>query len=177
MKPDVFSVTSVISVVKAFSTSVCCANHDDDRPAAGGGARTRRRRRRRRSRRRSFSRARRGAEPVITAEKATDTSGVRFTEADVRFMQGMIGHHAQALEMTALVADRTTSPDLRKLALRIEISQADEIAMMEAWLTARGQDAAHFANSDLAFRGTHMFIGNFHGFNIYDIENARDPRG
>jgi uncharacterized protein (DUF305 family) len=77
---------------------------------------------------------------VITAEKATDTSGVRFTEADVRFMQGMIGHHAQALEMTALVAERTASPELRKLALRIEMSQADEIAMMEAWLTARGQE-------------------------------------
>lgn len=76
---------------------------------------------------------------VITAEKATDTSGVRFTEADVRFMQGMIAHHAQALEMTALVADRTGDPELRKLALRIEISQADEIEMMEAWLTARGQ--------------------------------------
>jgi uncharacterized protein (DUF305 family) len=76
---------------------------------------------------------------VISAEKAIDTSGIRFTEADVRFMQGMIGHHAQALEMTALVAERTTSPDLRKLALRIEISQADEIAMMESWLKARGQ--------------------------------------
>jgi uncharacterized protein (DUF305 family) len=76
---------------------------------------------------------------VISAEKAIDTSGIRFTEADVRFMQGMIGHHAQALEMTALVAERTTSPDLRKLALRIEISQADEIAMMESWLEARGQ--------------------------------------
>jgi uncharacterized protein (DUF305 family) len=76
---------------------------------------------------------------VISAENAIDTSGIRFTDADVRFMQGMIGHHAQALEMTALVAARTTSPDLRKLALRIEISQADEIAMMEAWLKARGQ--------------------------------------
>jgi uncharacterized protein (DUF305 family) len=76
---------------------------------------------------------------VITAEKAADTSGVRFTEADVRFMQGMIAHHAQALEMTALVADRTADAELRKLALRIEMSQADEIEMMEAWLTARGQ--------------------------------------
>jgi uncharacterized protein (DUF305 family) len=54
-------------------------------------------------------------------------------------MQGMIGHHAQALEMTALVADRTSSPDIRKLAQRIEMSQADEIEMMQAWLKARGQ--------------------------------------
>ncbi len=76
---------------------------------------------------------------VITAAKAADISAGRFTEADVRFMQGMIGHHAQALEMTALVPDRTPSPDLRKLALRIEISQADEISMMEEWLKARDQ--------------------------------------
>ena len=76
---------------------------------------------------------------AITAERAVDLTAVRCTEADVRFMQGMIGHHAQALEMTALVADRTPSPDLRKLAQRIELSQADEIAMMEDWLKARQQ--------------------------------------
>lgn len=54
-------------------------------------------------------------------------------------MQGMIGHHAQALEMTALVPSRSTSGDMRKLALRIEVSQADEIDMMRRWLEARGQ--------------------------------------
>ena len=52
-------------------------------------------------------------------------------------MQGMIGHHAQALEMTALLASRTASENMRKLALRIEVSQADEIKMMQAWLEAR----------------------------------------
>ncbi len=80
------------------------------------------------------------ASHVVSAAKATDLSGVRFTPADVRFMQGMIGHHAQALEMTALVPSRTQSDDMRKLALRIEVSQADEIAMMQHWLGARGQD-------------------------------------
>jgi uncharacterized protein (DUF305 family) len=53
-------------------------------------------------------------------------------------MQGMIGHHAQALEMTALVPPRTPREDMRLLATRIEISQADEIQMMQDWLTARG---------------------------------------
>lgn len=62
-----------------------------------------------------------------------------FTAADVRFMQGMIGHHAQALEMTKLLETRTGSADMRKLAKRIEVSQADEIKMMEEWLTARAQ--------------------------------------
>ncbi|MCA1651450.1 MAG: DUF305 domain-containing protein [Acidobacteria bacterium] len=76
---------------------------------------------------------------VIAAEQAVDLSRVQHTPADVRFMQGMIGHHAQALEMTALVAARSSSDELRKLALRIEVSQADEIKMMQDWLKRRGQ--------------------------------------
>ena len=76
---------------------------------------------------------------VISAENATDLSRVRFTAADVRFMQGMIGHHAQALEMAALLPERTRRDDMRLLAKRIEVSQADEIQMMQRWLDARGQ--------------------------------------
>jgi uncharacterized protein (DUF305 family) len=76
---------------------------------------------------------------MITAEAARDLSQVRYTDADVRFMQGMIGHHAQALEMTALRPSRSSADDLRLLALRIDISQADEIRLMREWLTARGQ--------------------------------------
>ena len=56
-------------------------------------------------------------------------------------MQGMIGHHLQALEMTALLATRTAHEGLRLLAKRIEISQADEIQMMRDWLKARGEAA------------------------------------
>jgi uncharacterized protein (DUF305 family) len=76
---------------------------------------------------------------TIAADKATDLSKVAFTPADVKFMQGMIGHHAQAVEMTGLLATRTASDDMRKLALRIEVSQVDEIKMMQHWLQARGQ--------------------------------------
>jgi uncharacterized protein (DUF305 family) len=87
---------------------------------------------------------------VITAEEAADLSHVRHTPADVAFMQGMIGHHAQALEMTALLADRTASDDMRKLALRIDVSQRDEIAMMRDWLSRRGaavpDEHAHHAH-------------------------------
>jgi uncharacterized protein (DUF305 family) len=76
---------------------------------------------------------------VIAAESAVDLSHVQHTAADVRFMQGMIGHHAQALEMTALLPSRSGSEDMRKLALRIEVSQADEIKMMQDWLKRRSQ--------------------------------------
>jgi uncharacterized protein (DUF305 family) len=64
----------------------------------------------------------------------------RFTPADVKFMQGMIGHHAQALEMTALLPSRTANPDMLLLAKRIDVSQKDEIKMMQAWLQDRGQE-------------------------------------
>jgi len=50
----------------------------------------------------------------------------------------MIGHHAQALEMTALLRSRSASDDMKKLAQRIDVSQADEIKMMQEWLTRHG---------------------------------------
>jgi uncharacterized protein (DUF305 family) len=57
-----------------------------------------------------------------------------YHPADVRFMQGMIPHHAQALVMTALVPARTSRAEVVALARRIERAQAEEIAMMEHWL-------------------------------------------
>jgi uncharacterized protein (DUF305 family) len=68
-----------------------------------------------------------------------DTNRAGYTAADVEFMQGMIGHHAQALEMTGLVAGRAATPGLRLLAERIHVSQGDEIKRMQAWLRVRGE--------------------------------------
>lgn len=75
----------------------------------------------------------------ISAAASTDLSRVSFTPADVTFMQGMIGHHSQALEMVALIADRTSRDDMKLLGKRIELSQLDEIQMMQDWLRSRGQ--------------------------------------
>ncbi len=86
---------------------------------------------------------------VVSAAEASNLAGIRFTDADVKFMQGMISHHAQALEMTALLDTRTGGGAMRRLAQRIALSQEDEIAMMREWLRARGQavpaDDAHHA--------------------------------
>jgi uncharacterized protein (DUF305 family) len=76
---------------------------------------------------------------VVDADAAADLSKVRFTAADVAFMQGMIGHHAQAIEMTDLARTHAGSEALHRIAERIAISQADEIKMMQEWLTHRGQ--------------------------------------
>jgi uncharacterized protein (DUF305 family) len=78
---------------------------------------------------------------ITDATTAVDLSKVRFTTADVEFMQGMISHHAQAIEMTELLKTRTERPEMRKLAERIDLSQADEIRMMQQWLVDRGQFA------------------------------------
>jgi uncharacterized protein (DUF305 family) len=54
-------------------------------------------------------------------------------------MQGMIMHHAQAVEMTALIPSHTQNKDLRSLGARISSSQSDEIKFMKRWLAARGE--------------------------------------
>jgi uncharacterized protein (DUF305 family) len=77
---------------------------------------------------------------VLTGAAAAQTIP-QATAADVAFMQGMIHHHAQALDMTDLLETRTQDPDMKKLGLRIRVSQTDEIRMMQRWLEARGQDA------------------------------------
>lgn len=75
---------------------------------------------------------------VLSSRELASLSGPEHTEADVRFMRMMIPHHAQALDMTDLVESRTSDEGLRQLALRMQISQRDEIALMERWLESRG---------------------------------------
>jgi uncharacterized protein (DUF305 family) len=58
---------------------------------------------------------------------------------DVEFMQGMIHHHSQAVEMTAMIEDRTKNIGVRKIGAKISQSQSDEINMMKRWLKVRGE--------------------------------------
>src|SRR6201987_3087290 len=61
------------------------------------------------------------------------------SQADVEFMQGMIMHHSQAVEMTALIPSHTENKDVRSLGARISSSQSDEIKFMQRWLASRGE--------------------------------------
>ena len=61
------------------------------------------------------------------------------SEADVEFMQGMILHHAQAIEMTALIPSHTENKELLLLGAKISSSQSEEIKFMKRWLAARGE--------------------------------------
>ena len=79
------------------------------------------------------------AATVALATPAISQTTPSYTQADVRFMQGMIGHHSQALAMVALIPARTNRSDLRALGERIRVSQTDEIALMKQWLRDRNQ--------------------------------------
>ena len=68
-----------------------------------------------------------------------DSARLRFTEADAHFVTGMIGHHAQALVMAGLAPSHGARPAVGTLAARIINAQKDEIALMEQWLSDRGQ--------------------------------------
>ena len=69
--------------------------------------------------------------------------------ADVSFMQGMIMHHGQAIEMVALIGARTTNPVLRSLGERIDVSQKDDITMMRRWLHDHHVPASEQAGMDM----------------------------
>jgi uncharacterized protein (DUF305 family) len=84
-----------------------------------------------------------------------DSSRTRFAEADVAFMTGMIGHHAQALVMAAMAPTHGANPEVRRLAARIDNAQRDEIATMQRWLRDRGQPApeVHVMGTTLMVHG------------------------
>ncbi|HEX6125977.1 MAG TPA: DUF305 domain-containing protein [Pyrinomonadaceae bacterium] len=84
---------------------------------------------------------------------------------DVEFMQGMIMHHAQAIEMTALINERTTNKNLRLLGSRISHSQADEMKYMVRWLELRGESTSmsmpsmqHAPGMDMSKHQHHMLM-------------------
>jgi len=89
---------------------------------------------------------------TLSADEAATIANTSHSIDDVRFMQDMIPHHQQAVEMAALVEDRTNSEAVVDIAGRIDASQADEISFMQDWLAARGETvpSAH------AHHDTHM---------------------
>ena len=82
-----------------------------------------------------------GAPGQPTRKLPADTRAVLPAKSakDVEFMQGMIMHHAQAVEMTALIEERTQNKEIRLLGARISQSQLDEMDFMKRWLVARGE--------------------------------------
>jgi uncharacterized protein (DUF305 family) len=80
--------------------------------------------------------------PSRTLPSSTRAKLPPQSQADVEFMQGMIMHHAQAVEMTALIPLHTENKELRALGARISSSQSDEIKFMKRWLAARAEQVS-----------------------------------
>lgn len=108
---------------------------------------------------------------TFSSQQLDEVEGVSHTQADVDFMRGMIPHHQQALEMTALVKQHASSNAVRQMALRMEISQRDEIALMETWLRERGESTTMPGMGGMG--GMHMMPGMLTPEQMTALRNAR----
>ncbi|MDQ2070819.1 DUF305 domain-containing protein [Natronospira bacteriovora] len=79
------------------------------------------------------------ASKEVSAEEARSLASIQYVEADVRFMQDMIVHHWQAVDMSELADERSSNQEIRDLAGRILASQKDEIDFMQEWLRERNE--------------------------------------
>ena len=86
---------------------------------------------------------------TLTPETAT-AAPRKPSEADIKFMQGMIMHHGQAVEMTDLLRTRSQDKEVQALGKRISISQTDEMRFMKQWLTDRGLPLSEHGSMDMA---------------------------
>ncbi len=94
----------------------------------------------------------------LSADEAIKIADSSYSPADALFMQDMIPHHNQAVQMAALVADRTNLPELVDVAGRIDASQADEIEFMQQWLRQRGESVPD-PTAHEAMHTTHVMAG------------------
>ena len=100
---------------------------------------------------------------------APAVSAQAVSAADVAFMHGMIMHHAQAVTMTAMVRTHTSRAALHLLAERIEVSQQDELAVMQRWLADRGAShEMHTAHT------AHTMPGMLSAEQLAELATARD---
>lgn len=79
---------------------------------------------------------------TLSAAEATELANTAYSPADVAFMQGMIVHHQQAVDMASLVDERTNNPAIVAVAGRIDASQSDEMKFMTEWLRDRNEEVA-----------------------------------
>ena len=111
------------------------------------------------------------------ARARADSMRLPYTAADIRFMSGMVGHHAQAIAMSRMAQPRGASPAVQRLAERIINAQIDEIVIMQQWLVDRGQpipearidprDAMHMEHSG------HLMPGMLSMQQMQELEAAR----
>jgi len=101
------------------------------------------------------------------------------SQADIEFMQGMIMHHSQAVEMTALIASHTENKGVRSLGAKISSSQSDEIRFMQRWLATRGQPTsmamAGMSGMGMSAQSMPLMPGMLTPEQMTALRNARGP--
>ncbi|CAN5624262.1 DUF305 domain-containing protein [soil metagenome] len=80
--------------------------------------------------------------PDATSTPADAETSASFNDADIEFLQGMVPHHSQAVEMAQMVPDNTDRPELNELAEMITASQNEEIELMQGYLAEAGEEPA-----------------------------------
>lgn len=116
--------------------------------------------------------------PTRTLPSTTRATLPPVSAADVQFMQGMIMHHAQAVEMTALIESHTENADVRSLGARISRSQSDEIKFMRRWLASRGQpalmhDMSHMSHGNMSHESMMLMPGMLTAEQMEALRKAR----
>ena len=112
----------------------------------------------------------------LDAKAATDIANTSYIKADVKFLQGMIVHHEQAIIMSEMANERTNNKTILDLAKRIDVSQKDEINFMESWLKQRNEyaDSSH---SDHHMHESHHMHMNMAGMatpkQLNDLSNSK----
>ncbi|MCL8251683.1 DUF305 domain-containing protein [Aeromicrobium fastidiosum] len=71
---------------------------------------------------------------LVAACGSSDESDAGHGDADVAFVQQMVPHHEQAVEMADMAERADASADVKALAAQIEAAQGPEIATMKTWL-------------------------------------------
>ena len=94
------------------------------------------------------------ASKTLDPQAASNIADTSYIKADVKFLQGMIIHHQQAILMSSMADKRTNNKTIVDLAKRIDVSQEDEINFMESWLYDRGEN-----KKDIPHHNMHMDMG------------------
>ena len=107
----------------------------------------------------------------LSAEEAIEIANTSYSPDDITFMQDMIPHHNQAVQMAELVGDRTNRQELVDVAGRIDVSQVDEIEFMQQWLRERGVQAPDPTAHD-AMHTSHKMAGMASPEQMADLARA-----
>lgn len=154
------------SVVLVLALGACSDSTDpEDRPASGQDTEARS----------QILQPGQPGEPNQTLDPDTTLDSPEWNDADAMFMQMMVPHHVQALEMAELAATRARDESVASLARRIQGAQGPEIRSMASWLAARGLDVPASMQEAHGDHGGVSMMGMLTDAQMEELAAARGP--